>query len=115
MYQGNPDGRKTLLRGRCGIGIAPEGVTVRPGQTQIFTASEPALFTATSGTINTTTGLFTAGPSGTVTVRGSSIANPNLFAAASVTVPSGLAFPGTEGHAKEYLYAARAGGCLPTR
>ena len=48
LYQGNPDARKTLLRGRCGIGITPERVTLRSGQTQVFAASEPALFTATT-------------------------------------------------------------------
>ncbi len=115
LYQGNPDARKTLLRGRCGIGITPERVTLRSGQTQIFAASEPALFTATSGTINATTGLFTAGPSGPVTVRATSIANPNLFADATVTVTAGLVFAGTVGYTEEYHYAGVSAGFPQTR
>jgi hypothetical protein len=115
LYQGNPDARKTFLRGRCGIGITPEQVTLRSGQTQLFAASEPALFTATSGSINATTGLFTAGPSGAVTVRATSIANPNLFAEATVTVTSGLVFAGTVGYTEEYHYATMSGGFPQTR
>ena len=92
LYQGNADVRKTLLAGRCGLSIDPRTVTLRSGQTQQFTATSPGsgalAWSASAGTV-TNTGLYTAAGPGTATIRVSSVANPAVFAEATVTITTG--------------------------
>jgi hypothetical protein len=92
LYQGNSNARKTLLAGRCGLSIDPKTVTLRSGQTQQFIATSPGsgalAWSATAGTVSNT-GLYTAAGPGTATIRVSSVANPAVFAEATVTITSG--------------------------
>jgi hypothetical protein len=86
MYQGNPDARRTLLDGRCGLSIQPSAVTLPSAGQQQFTANAPVTWTATGGTISAA-GLYTAGASaGTFTVQATSISDPITSASASVTI-----------------------------
>lgn len=86
MYQGNPDARRTLLDGRCGLSIDPASVTLVPGGVQQFTANAPVIWTASGGTISAS-GLFTAGSTaGTFSVQARSSSNPETSAFATVTV-----------------------------
>lgn len=91
LYQGNPDARKDLLDGRCGLSIQPASVTLAPGTQQQFTATADASvsWTATGGTV-TQDGLYTAGSvAGTYKVRVTRVDDPNAFAEASVTIGGG--------------------------
>jgi hypothetical protein len=92
LYQGNHDLRKTLLAGRCGLSIDPKTATLRSGQTLQFTATSPGsgafVWSASAGTVSNT-GLYTAAAPGTATVRATSVANPAVFAEATVTITSG--------------------------
>jgi hypothetical protein len=88
LYAGSFDVRKSLLDGRCSLSISPAKVTLNAGQSQTFTASSSATFTVSGGgTINPTTGKFTAGNTpGTYTVQATSTTDSSLVAKATVTV-----------------------------
>jgi hypothetical protein len=91
------DLRDELLGRRCvpiAVTVTPQGVSLKPGATQQFAASvrgasDPRVtWTASGGTI-ASSGLFTAGNvGGTFIVRAASLADPNVFGDASVTVTS---------------------------
>jgi len=90
LYTGSPDARKSLLDGRCGLAVNPKTVTLNAGQTQQFTAS-PAIVTVTwsasCGSIDPNTGLYTAGASaGPCTVTATNTVNTDVSATATVTV-----------------------------
>jgi hypothetical protein len=92
------DQRDQLLKGRCAVSLEPASITLQTGAQQQFRAHTPdngaVTFSATGGTI-TSDGVLTAPANpGTVTVRASSVSNPDSFAEATVTVVSGT----TPGH-----------------
>jgi hypothetical protein len=94
LYTGDTAARTSLLASSCSLIVQPISVTLLPGQQQQFKvipAQEAVTWTSTCGSINTT-GLYTAaGASGKCTVRATSVANPTVFAEATVTVaPSGF-------------------------
>ena len=75
LFQGDPDARRELLAGRCGLTIVPSSVTVLAGGTQTFQAlgASSVSWSAQGGTIapmGPTTAVYTAGTlGGTFTVR----------------------------------------------
>jgi subtilase family protein/IPT/TIG domain-containing protein len=90
LYGGSPDVRDEVLRGHCVLSIDPTSVTLQRGAQQQFTAHTPnngaVTWSASGGTI-TTAGLYTAGNfPGTFAVRATSVADPNVFAEATVTI-----------------------------
>ncbi|HEY1240005.1 MAG TPA: hypothetical protein VGF16_05585, partial [Bryobacteraceae bacterium] len=90
LYAGNFDARKTLLDGRCGLSVSPKTVTLTSGQTQQFSALPASIavtWSATCGSINSSTGLYTAANTGgSCTVRATSTADASVSATAAVTV-----------------------------
>lgn len=94
LYTGDTAARTALLASSCSLVVQPTSVTLLSGQQQQFTvtpAQEAVTWTASCGSINSA-GLYTAAAaSGQCTVRATSIANPTLFAQATVTIaPSGF-------------------------
>jgi subtilase family protein len=98
LYTGNPDERRLRLAGLCAtvVTVDPAAATVAAGGSSQFTARVHGIadqrvtwsVVAGSGTISAG-GLFTAGQSlGTVTVRATSVADPNAFAEATVIIGS---------------------------
>ena len=93
MYAGDPDVRKSLLAGRCGLAVTPAKATLVPGQTQKFTANTPAndpvTWSASCGTIDAS-GNYTAGNDvGPCTVRATDANDPTISGTAEVTLISG--------------------------
>jgi len=90
LFGGIPDVRDDVLRGRCFLSIDPTSVTLQRGAQQQFTAHTPnngAVTWSASGGAITTAGLYTAGNfPGTFAVRATSVADPNVFAEATVTI-----------------------------
>ena len=90
LYAGDFDARKSLLDGRCGLSVNPNTVTLNAGQTQQFTALPASItvsWSTTCGSIDSTTGLYTAGnSSGSCTVTATNTADASVSATATVTV-----------------------------
>jgi hypothetical protein len=90
LYAGDFDARKSLLDGRCGLAVSPKTVTLNAGQKQQFTASPSSItvtWSATCGSIDATTGIYTASNgAGSCTVRATSSADTSVSATATVTV-----------------------------
>lgn len=94
MFQGNPDARKSLLAGRCGLSVQPATATVNVSQKQQFTAVTPVNDSVTwtvtpgCGSIDQN-GVFTASTAGTCTVKATDNNDPNQVGTATVTVKVG--------------------------
>jgi hypothetical protein len=91
MYTGNPDTRKSLLAGRCGLAVQPTTATINNGQHQQFTAVTPSNDTVTwsvtpgCGSIDQN-GFFTGTTAGTCMVKAADNNDPNQVGEAAVTV-----------------------------
>lgn len=74
------------------VAVSPESVTLAVGQSQPFTAvvtgptNTAVVWTATGGTIDPATGVFSASAPGTYTVRATSVLDSGFFDEATVTV-----------------------------
>jgi hypothetical protein len=120
LYEGNPDARKTLLRGRCGtlVTVAPVTITLAPSQNAQFAATvtgraDQRVAWATDGVTNaiTDTGLFTAGSMpGTFKVRASSVADPNAVGEATVKINGCPMVAGTYSGSMKWQVASSVGG-----
>jgi hypothetical protein len=108
LYTGSIEARRDLVARRCGVKvkvtIRPSGATVAVGAQQPFSVTvtgtnDPRVtWTATGGTIDNTTGIFTAGnTAGTgFKVRATSVADPTAFDEIPVTITGGSGlFAGT--------------------
>lgn len=103
LYKGDKDMRKQLTAGSCGVSVdvTPKAATLGPGGKQQFAAkvrgtADPRVtwrVASGSGSISDT-GLFTAGQ-GNATVRAVSMADPNAFGEATVTVNADCNFVGS--------------------
>jgi hypothetical protein len=89
LYTGDPDVRKELLAGRCGLAVQPATASLSPGQTQQFTAllptSNPVVWTATCGAVDEH-GLYTAGNGGPCTVRATDANDSSVSGTATVSI-----------------------------
>lgn len=95
MYTGDGEQRGRLLDGKCAevtVTVEPAAVDVMSGSTHQFVATvrgsyqRRVTWTASGGTV-TSGGLFTAGTTaGAATVRATSVAHPQVFGVATVTV-----------------------------